>query len=94
MEPIATDAIFVAPRIETLQGRFSNEAERIGGEKHPGYLILDQTGSLSNPFHNNTKIRYEATSNIPIIPAPQLRCASSANIPDAIAATYLQVAEA
>ncbi len=90
MEPIATDAIFVAPRIETLQGRFSNEAERIGGEKHPGYLILDQTGSLSNPFHNNTKIRYEATSNIPIIPAPQLRLAS-ANIPDAIAATYLQV---
>ena len=90
MEPIATDAIFVAPRIETLQGRFSNEAERIGGEKHPGYLILDQTGSLSNPFHNNTKIRYEATSNIPIIPAPQLRLAST-NIPDAIAATYLQV---
>src|SRR5271169_3237612 len=90
MEPIATDAIFVAPRIETLQGRFSNEAERIGGEKHPGYLILDQTGSLSNPFHNNTKIRYEATSNLPRVPPPQLRLAS-ADFPDSITANYLQV---
>ena len=65
MEPIATDAIFVAPRVESLQGRFSSDADRIGSARHNGYLILDQTGSLSNPFHNNTKIRYEATSNLP-----------------------------
>jgi transglutaminase-like putative cysteine protease len=90
MEPIATDAIFVAPRIDTLQGRFSNDGERLGGEKHNGYLILDQTGSLSNPFHNNTKIRYEATSNLPIIPAPQLRLASP-DFPDSITGPYLQV---
>jgi transglutaminase-like putative cysteine protease len=90
MEPIATDAIFVAPRIETLQGRFSNDTERLGGEKHNGYLILDQTGSLSNPFHNNTKIRYEATSNLPIIPAPQLRLASP-DFPASITGPYLQV---
>ncbi len=90
MEPIATDAIFVAPRIESLQGRFSNDSERLGGEKRNGYLILDQTGSLSNPFHNNTKIRYEATSNVPIVPAPQLRLAS-ADFPGSIAGTYLQV---
>jgi transglutaminase-like putative cysteine protease len=90
MEPIATDAIFVAPRIDTLQGRFSNDSERLGGEKHNGYLILDQTGSLSNPFHNNTKIRYEATSNLPIIPAPQLRLASP-DFPDSITGPYLQV---
>ncbi len=90
MEPIATDAIFVAPRIESLQGRFSNDSERLGGEKRNGYLILDQTGSLSNPFHNNTKIRYEATSNVPIVPAPQLRLAT-ADFPDAVAGTYLQI---
>jgi protein-glutamine gamma-glutamyltransferase len=90
MEPIATDAIFVAPRIESLQGRFSNDSERLGGEKRNGYLILDQTGSLSNPFHNNTKIRYEATSNLPIIPAPQLRLASP-DFPDSITGPYLQL---
>jgi transglutaminase-like putative cysteine protease len=90
MEPIATDAIFVAPRIASVHGRFSNDTERLGGEKHNGYLILDQTGSLSNPFHNNTKIRYEATSNLPIIPAPQLRLASP-DFPDAITGPYLQV---
>jgi transglutaminase-like putative cysteine protease len=90
MEPIATDAIFVAPRIATLQGRFSKDTEHLGGEKHNGYLILDQTGSLSNPYHNNSKIRYEATSNLPIIPAPQLRLASP-DFPDSITGTYLQV---
>jgi protein-glutamine gamma-glutamyltransferase len=90
MEPIATDAIFVAPRIETLQGRFSTDADRMGSAKHNGYLILDQTGSLSNPFHNNTKIRYEATSNLPKVPPPQLRLAS-ADFPDSIAASYLQL---
>ncbi len=90
MEPIATDAIFVAPRVASVRGRFSNDTERLGGEKHNGYLILDQTGSLSNPFHNNTKIRYEATSNLPIIPAPQLRLASP-DFPDAITGPYLQV---
>src|SRR5580704_14148909 len=90
MEPIATDAIFVAPRIATLQGRFSNDTEHLGGEKHNGYLILDQTGSLSNPFHNNSKIRYEATSNLPIIPAPRLRLASP-DFPDSVTGPYLQV---
>ena len=90
MEPIATDAIFLAPRIESLQGRFSNDSERLGGEKRNGYLILDQTGSLSNPFHNNTKIRYEATSNLPIIPTPQLRLASP-DFPDSITGPYLQL---
>jgi len=90
MEPIATDAIFVAPRIESLQGRFSNDTERLGGEKHGGSLILDQTGSLSNPYHNNSKIRYEATSNLPIVPAPQLRLASP-DFPNSVTSTYLQV---
>src|SRR5580698_9373188 len=30
MEPIASDAIFVAPRIRSLEGRFSNDAQPIG----------------------------------------------------------------
>src|ERR1700691_249849 len=33
MEPIASDAIFVAPRIRSLEGRFSNDAQPIGGHR-------------------------------------------------------------
>ena len=57
----------------------------MGSAKRTGYLLLDQTGSLSNPSHNNTKIRYEATSNLPRVPPAQLRMAS-ADYPDAITA--------
>ncbi|MFZ3215523.1 MAG: DUF3488 and transglutaminase-like domain-containing protein [Candidatus Acidiferrales bacterium] len=90
MEPIASDAIFVAPRVEKLRGSFASSVEHIGGDKHPGYLLLDQTGSLSNPFHNATKIRYEATSSVPAVPAQQLRLASGV-FPEPITSTYLQV---
>src|ERR1700723_3006723 len=71
MEPIATDAIFVRPRVESLQGRFSSDAARVGGARHNGSLILDQAGSLSNRLHNNTKRPSEATSGSPAVPPKQ-----------------------
>src|SRR6202044_1416052 len=69
---------------------FSAGADPGGSARHKGSLILDQTGSLSNPFHNNTKIRYEATSSLPVVPPQQLRRASP-DFPDLIAANYLQL---
>ena len=90
MEPIATDAIFVAPRVEKLHGRFTNSTDRAGDRRRPGYLMIDKTGSIFNPFHNDTKVRYEATSLLPIIPPAQLR-AASAPYPDIIRALYLQL---
>src|SRR5271156_6560443 len=54
MEPIASDAIFVAPRIQTLQGRFGNDSQPVGANSRSSYLLLDKTGSLSNPLHNET----------------------------------------
>ena len=54
---------------------------------------LDQTGSLFNPSHNNSKIRYEGSSRLPLIPLADLRHAS-ADYPDAIRDTYLQLPRA
>jgi hypothetical protein len=90
MEPIASDAIFIAPRVQTLQGRFANDTQRVGANSHPGFLLLDMTGSISNPLHNETKIRYDGTSALPIVPAAQLRIASSL-FPEPVIVTYLQL---
>jgi transglutaminase-like putative cysteine protease len=90
MEPTATDALFVAPRITQLHGRFSNGTDPTGIGPRPSYLLLDQSGSLSNPAHNDSKVRYEATSVVPVIPPAKLR-AASAVYPEVVAATYLQL---
>jgi len=90
MEPLASDAIFVAPRMQSLHGRFANDAERVGAIRRPGYLLLDPTGSLSNPFHNDTKVRYEAVSVIPAVPPSQLR-AASADFPEVTKVIDLQI---
>jgi protein-glutamine gamma-glutamyltransferase len=92
MEPVATDAVFVAPRLEVLHGRFTNESERVGSSAQRGYLLVDRTGSLSNPFHNDTKVRYEGLSLIPVIPPVQLRKADAV-YPDEIKSLYLQLPE-
>jgi transglutaminase-like putative cysteine protease len=90
MEPVATDAVFVAPHLEVLRGRFTNESERVGESQQHGYLLVDRTGSLSNPFHNETKVRYEGLSLLPSIPPLQLRKASNI-FPDEIQSLYLQL---
>jgi len=92
MEPVATDAVFVAPRLEVLRGRFTNESERVGSSLQHGYLLVDKTGSLSNPFHNDTKVRYEGLSMLAVIPPVQLRKAGAA-YPDEIKNLYLQLPE-
>jgi protein-glutamine gamma-glutamyltransferase len=90
MEALASDAIFVAPRIESLRGRFANDVEPVGPTHRANYLLVDPTESLSNPFHNGTKVRYEASSNVPNVPPAQLRIASAV-FPASIAPAYLQV---
>src|SRR3984957_872185 len=49
MEPIATDAIFLAPRPISLTGRFTDMAGRPGQASRRSYLLFDQTGSVFNP---------------------------------------------
>lgn len=90
MEPIATDAIFIAPRPLMIRGRFGQEGGVPGESAHPNYLFLDRTGSLFNPLHNNFKVSYDGFSRVPAVPAPELRKASR-DFPVRILSTYLQV---
>ncbi|HWZ53385.1 MAG TPA: DUF3488 and transglutaminase-like domain-containing protein [Candidatus Acidoferrales bacterium] len=90
MEPIASDALFVALKLVDVRGRFSNETERPDGSKHSGFLVYDKTGSLSNPLHNETKIRYQADSLLPLIPPSELRQAST-DYPEVNKRLYLQL---
>ena len=90
MEPIATDAIFVAANPENLRGRFGGEADRPGPRRRNGFLFVDRTGSIFNPVHNYAKVRYEATSNLPKIPPAQLRRLEGV-YPKVIREIYLQL---
>ena len=90
MEPIATDAIFVAPLPLDLHGNFMDLAGRPGQPARHGYLVADRTGAVFNPAHNEMKIRYEGTSALPLIPPTELR-QTPAEYPQAIRGTYLQV---
>ncbi len=90
MEPIATDAIFVAPRVATLRGRFGSDVSRPDAAPRRGLLFVDRTGSIFNSAHNSVKIRYEGLSYLLTIPPSNLRKAPSA-FPETIQATYLQL---
>jgi transglutaminase-like putative cysteine protease len=54
------------------------------------YLFVDKTGSISNPFHNFSDLRYEAISAIPQVPPTVLRTAST-DYDDGIRDLYLQL---
>ena len=90
MEPIATDAIFVAPRVVELRGFFSPGVERAGSPQRSQFLMIDATGTLTNPARNEIRLRYEGISHVPIVPPAKLRAASM-DYPDEIRTFYLQL---
>jgi len=91
LEPLASDAIFVAAEPERIRGQFAGD---IGGAAPRAlrrtYLVIDKTGSLSNPFHNYSNVRYDAVSELSRIPADDLRSAPARYTADFLA-TYLQL---
>jgi transglutaminase-like putative cysteine protease len=87
MEPVATDAIFVAARPTTIWGRFGADA---GGERARSYLVFNRTGTLLNPFHNVGTMHYDAVSQVPMVPPQKLR-AATAEYPADVSSTYLQL---
>jgi transglutaminase-like putative cysteine protease len=82
LEPLATDALFLAAQPERVRGPFAPSRNV--------YLDLDLTGSLFNPAHNFSRLRYEAFSRVPAVPPQRLRVAS-ASYPQAIRDVYLQL---
>ena len=91
LEPMASDALFVAAEPLRIRGRLAGGAT--GGRlPRRGYLMQDKTGSLSNPFHNFTNVRYEAVSDLPRFPPGLLRAAPD-TYPEPIRQLYLQLPE-
>jgi hypothetical protein len=77
LEPLASDALFVAAEPLRLRGQFTGDAPpgvRLGRRN---YLVVDKTGSISNPFHNFSAISYDAVSAVPHVPGAKLRAAST-----------------
>jgi transglutaminase-like putative cysteine protease len=91
LEPVASDAIFVASEPDRIHGDFF-------GTPLPGrlfrrsYLTEDKTGSLANPFHNFAAMRYDAVSQLPEVPPEALRD-SPQTYPETLRNTYLQLPE-
>jgi transglutaminase-like putative cysteine protease len=90
LEPLATDAIFLAARATEVRGRFGPGMERLGPAAQRYFLLVDKTGSVLNPERVGAKLRYEATSVIPAIPPAQLRAAGEV-YPPSIRKSYLQL---
>jgi protein-glutamine gamma-glutamyltransferase len=90
LEPIATDAIFVPGKPMALRGNFAGESPGAIYRNRRAYLVWDSTGSLFNPLHNYTIVRYSGMSRLPSRNVAKLR-AASAVYPRAISETYLQL---
>jgi transglutaminase-like putative cysteine protease len=87
LEPLATDTLFLATHGIGVRGTFSPTA---GRNPRNSYLELDRTNSLSNPFHNFARMRYEAESVVPLPPPALLRELGTA-YPEESRAIYLQL---
>lgn len=89
LEPMATDALFVAAQADRVRGRFFSESAG-GLATRPSFVVVDKTDSLFSPFHNFTNSRYEGLSYVPSVPPALLR-ATPARYPDEISQVYLQL---
>jgi transglutaminase-like putative cysteine protease len=90
LEPIATDAIFAPADVIYLSGNFAGDSGNAINAARRSYLNRDSTGSLFNPFHNFSSVRYSGSSRLPLVEIDKLR-AATADYPDEIRATYLQL---
>ncbi len=88
MEPVATDALFLAADPVTVWGHFGLDSRFGSGPRN--YLILTDTGALLNPLHSGGPAHYDALSQVPLVPPQQLRD-TPAMYPPEIRATYLQL---
>jgi transglutaminase-like putative cysteine protease len=90
LQPVATDTVFAPANVISIRGNLSGEGsnEEMGARR--SYIIRDTTGSLFNPFHNFTTLRYEGFSLLPARNVPRLRAAST-DYPEEIRNAYLQL---
>ena len=90
LEPLATDALFVPGQPVSLRGNFNGEATSAFAGPRRNYLFKDSTGSIFNPFHNFTAVRYSGFSRLPL-PNPNKLRAAGTSYPQNIQRKYLQL---
>jgi transglutaminase-like putative cysteine protease len=90
LQPVATDTMFAPANAISIRGNLSGEGSSPELGARRSYVIRDATGSLFNPFHNFTTLRYEGFSLLPARNVPRLRAAST-DYPEGIRDTYLQL---
>jgi transglutaminase-like putative cysteine protease len=90
LQPVATDTMFAPANAISIRGNLSGEGSNQESGARRSYLVRDATGSLFNPFHNFSTIRYEGFSILPGRNVPRLRAAST-DYPQDIRGTYLQL---
>jgi protein-glutamine gamma-glutamyltransferase len=90
LQPMASDALFGPAQVMALRGNFSGEGGTYDGATRRSYVNVDSTGSIYNPFHNFSQIRYEGLSILPEARPDAARTAGT-NYPDQIRNTYLQL---
>ena len=89
LEPVASNAVFVLPGATSVRGRFA-AASGLNDAARRSYLLVDEAGSIFNPFPNYTDLSYDAYSLPPSATPPELRAAGS-DYPTTISETYLQL---
>jgi transglutaminase-like putative cysteine protease len=90
LQPVATDTLFAPANAVSLRGNLSGEGSNPDVGARRSYVLRDSTGSLFNPFHNFTSLRYEGISFLPARNVPRLRAAST-DYPENIRDVYLQL---
>jgi transglutaminase-like putative cysteine protease len=90
LQPLATDALFAPANVISIRGNFSGQGGGYESSPRRNYLLRDATGSLFNPYHTYSPIRYEGYSALPTIAATKLRAAGT-DYPQDILQRYLQL---
>jgi transglutaminase-like putative cysteine protease len=90
LQPLASDALFAPAQVMALRGNFSGAAGTYDGSARRSSVKMDSTGSLYNPFHNFSQIRYEGISILPVARPTQARAAGT-DYPEEIRNKYLQL---
>jgi transglutaminase-like putative cysteine protease len=90
LQPVATDTMFAPANVVSVRGNLTGEGSNPELGARRSYVIRDATGSLFNPFHNFTTLRYEGFSLLPARNVQRLRAAST-EYPREVRDAYLQL---
>ena len=90
LEPLASDALFGPAQVMALRGNFSGDAGTYDGAARHSFVAVDTTGSIFNPAHNFSQVRYEGVSILPVARPAQARLAGT-NYPEELRERYLQL---